>query len=42
MTLVAEIPSFYVIHAVKCKGNILFWLGFEGGTLGKKNRCVYC
>ena len=30
MTHVAEIPSVYVIHAVKYKGNVLFWLGFEG------------
>ena len=36
MTHVAEIPSVYVIHAVKYKGNVLFWLGFEGGHLAKK------
>ena len=36
MIYVAEIFSVEVFRAVKYKGNVLFWLGFEGNIRQKK------
>ena len=41
MRYVAEIPSVEVICGVKYKGNVLFWLGFEGNFRQKKKIGVF-